>query len=89
MSFDLGRTDRRVVLEEVLSEVLRREQICKDKRWKWKNRKGETIIVRDVFAKMVKWINKFKEIGDMVTQYDPGHAALPWAAVRLVLQVSS
>lgn len=27
-------------------------------------------------------------IGDTIVQYDPGHAALPWAAVRFVLQVS-
>lgn len=80
LSFDIGRTDRRFVVEEVLAEVLKKEQLCLQKRWKWRNRKGETIIVRDVFAKMVRWINKFKEIGDMVVQYDPAHAALPWAA---------
>jgi len=88
LSFDIGRTDRRVLVEEVLAKVLEKEQLCQQKRWKWKNRKGETIIVRDVFAKMVRWINKFKEIGDTMIQYDPGHAALPWAAIRFVLQVS-
>lgn len=33
------------------------------------------------------WIQKFIEVGDIAIQYDPGHAALPWAAVRFVLMV--
>jgi hypothetical protein len=32
-------------------------------------------------------VEKFKEVGDMIVQYDPGHAALPGAGVRLLLQV--
>jgi hypothetical protein len=31
--------------------------------------KGETVILRDVFAKMVVWIEKFKGIGDNIVQY--------------------
>ena len=34
------------------------------------------------------WIRKFVEVGDIAIQYDPGHAALPWAAIRFLLQVS-
>jgi hypothetical protein len=30
------------------------------------NRKGETVIFRDIFANMVVWIEKFKEIGDNI-----------------------
>ena len=37
---------------------------------------------------MVNWIDKFKQIGDTVVQYDPGHAALPWAGVRFILQIA-
>ena len=29
-----------------------------------------------------------KQIGDTVVQYGPGHAALPWAGVRFILQVA-
>lgn len=46
------------------------------------------MILRDIFNKMVIWINMFKQIGDTVVQYDPGHAALPWAGVRFILQVA-
>lgn len=57
-----------------------------EKRWKIEIN-GKTVYLRDVCDKIILWINKFKEIGDIVMQYDPGHAALPWAAFRLLLQV--
>ena len=47
------------------------------------------MIIRDVFDKIVRWIDVFKQVGDIAVQYDPAHAALPWAAIRLVLQVYS
>jgi hypothetical protein len=43
--------------------------------------------LRDVFEKLVRWIDLFKQIGDIAVQYDPTHASLPWAGVRLILQV--
>lgn len=48
---------------------------------------GENLFVRDVLQKVSRWIKKFVEVGDVAVQYDPGHAALPWALLRLVLQV--
>ncbi len=48
---------------------------------------GQTVILRDIFSKIAVWIDRFKNIGDIVVQYDPVHAALPWAGVRFLLQV--
>lgn len=48
---------------------------------------GETVILCDLLGKIVTWLNHFKQIGDVVIQYDPTHAALPWAGVRFLLQV--
>ena len=48
---------------------------------------GKTFIVRDAFEKIAAWITRFVEVGDAIAQYDPGHAALPWAAVRFILKV--
>lgn len=50
---------------------------------------GKTFVVRDAFEKVAGWIKKFIEVGDVAVQYDPVHAALPWAAVRFILQVST
>ncbi|RDW68744.1 uncharacterized protein DSM5745_08504 [Aspergillus mulundensis] len=48
---------------------------------------GEKVIVRDLFAKVAKWITRFKELGDVAVQFDPVHAALPRAGVKFLLKV--
>ena len=48
---------------------------------------GKTFVVRDVLCRMAEWLRRFKEIGDIVVGFDPVHAALPWAAVRFLLEV--
>lgn len=58
----------------------------RDKAWKLKFR-GEDIVMRDIGMKILQWIDKFKQIGDIIVQYDPGHATLPWAAFRFLLMV--
>ncbi|KJX98386.1 hypothetical protein TI39_contig414g00007 [Zymoseptoria brevis] len=48
----------------------------------------EDLSIRDVLEKMSKWVKRFVKVGDTIVQYDTAHAALPWAGVRLILQVS-
>ena len=55
--------------------------------WVISRKDGKAFILRDLLGKIVNCVNKFREVGDAVVQYDPTHAALPWAAVRFVLQV--
>ena len=45
--------------------------------------------LRHVLDSIVSWVKKFIAIGDIAVQYDPAHAALPWAALRFVLQVNT
>ena len=45
----------------------------------------QTYSLTDIYSHAISWINKFKDIGDIAIQVDPVHAALPWAATRLVL----
>lgn len=56
------------------------------KRWRVAMPGGQKVIVRDVMEKIIHWLNRFKEVGDNAVQHDPGHAALPWVAIRFVLQ---
>lgn len=46
---------------------------------------GQRYSLSDIYSNTISWLNKFKDIGDVATQYDPVHAALPWAATRLIL----
>jgi hypothetical protein len=70
----------------VLKAVDEKKQACLKGRWKFKKGNKE-VIIRDKLEKVVKWVDKFKEVGDNAIQYDPAHAALPWACVRFFLQV--
>ncbi|KAJ0356182.1 hypothetical protein COL154_011058 [Colletotrichum chrysophilum] len=74
--------------QQLLELVYAKQQQCMDRRLKFKRSNGDVIVLRDIFEKVVKWLQKFKEVGDVATQYDPAHAALPWAGVRMLLQIA-
>lgn len=73
-------------IDSIIEEAGSKRDQCVEKRWKFwivdmkfdLSEKAERIIA---------CLNKLKEIGDVAVQYSPGRAALPWAAIRLVLQV--
>jgi hypothetical protein len=79
--------DKLTVLSDLRGDVDVARQKCEDSRLHFKRRSGEKVILRDLLGKVIKWVNLFKQVGDTAVQYDPGHAALPWALVRFVLQV--
>ncbi|KAJ9155746.1 1-alkyl-2-acetylglycerophosphocholine esterase [Pleurostoma richardsiae] len=83
---DMSR-DPHAVVCDVLAATNEKKDDCLRKRWSIVL-KGQTIILRDVFEKIAVWVNKFMAIGDLAVQYDPVAAALPWAAVRLIMQAS-
>lgn len=87
-TIDPQQTDKLVILKDVLEAVEKKKLLCLKKRWKYQKSNGEVIILRDLLEKVVVWVNKFKDVVDVAVQYDPLHAALPWAAVRLLLQVN-
>ncbi|KAI1167471.1 hypothetical protein F5B18DRAFT_601893 [Nemania serpens] len=77
--------DHHAVLYSVLSAANERKEECMKKRWRI-NVNGRTIYVRDILEKLCAWVKKIINIGDIAIQYDPVHAALPWAAIRLIMQ---
>lgn len=86
-TIDFSNPDKLKALADLQKLTTESKQRCIERRWKYTRKSGETVILRDVFDKIVKWIDTFKQIGDTVVQYDPVHAALPWAGIRFVLQV--
>lgn len=75
-------------IEEIQAAAQSKLDECIRKRWKYKRSNGQEVVLWDVLKRVTRWINKFKEVGDVAIQYDPGHAALPWAAIRFILQAS-
>ncbi|CAM1507840.1 Fc.00g046880.m01.CDS01 [Cosmosporella sp. VM-42] len=62
-----------------------KRQQCDKGRWTLKIG-GHELKLRDYATKIITWLQAFKEVGDIIVQYDPGHIALPWAAFRFILQ---
>lgn len=88
-NIDINQPDKLNVLSELLALTENARQECIKKKWRYTRKSGETVIIMDLFGKLIRWIDLFKEVGDSVVQYDPVHAALPWAGVRFLLQVWS
>lgn len=51
--------------------------------------KGRVFELQQVADRVFKWLNKFKQIGDVLVNIDPLHAGVPWAGIRFLLQVRS
>lgn len=79
--------DKLSTLQNLKLDVEKAQKKCDEKRLHCKRKNGEKVIFRDVLGKVLKWITIFRDVGDLAVQYDPGHAALPWAGVRFLLQV--
>ena len=79
--------DMTSILESTRNEIRRIVDTNREGPWKITVR-GEDIVLRDVGMKILQWIDRFKQIGDIAVQYDPRHAALPWMLFRFLLQVS-
>ena len=72
----------------VLRAIADKRKECEKKQWVlFTNKEGKQVRVRDVVDKVSGWVDQFIRIEDAAVQYDPAHAALPWAGVRLLLQV--
>ena len=50
-------------------------------------KRSRRAIVHDLADRLINWVSKFVAVGDTLMQYDAGHAAIPWAIVRFILQV--
>jgi hypothetical protein len=75
------------VIDAVSKEAVTQQKALAAKRWK-ATIGGREVILRDVFSKIIRWIDHFKAVGDIAVQFNSGAASLPWAAVRLLLQIA-
>ncbi|KAG0643976.1 hypothetical protein HOY80DRAFT_1031491 [Tuber brumale] len=76
---------RHFALEDARADAEMYRSTCYEKRSKF-NWKGKELLLHDVVSRIITWIDKFKTIGDIVSQYDPAHAVLPWVGFRFLLQ---
>ncbi|KAF8417658.1 ankyrin repeat-containing domain protein [Tirmania nivea] len=80
----LGLNDKLQTLQDLLQTASQAKGAKMAKRLKFKLGDKE-FDVQEAADRLFGWITKFKEVGDIAVQYDPAHAALPWAGVRFIL----
>jgi len=82
----LDNLDKMDALQKLfaIANQVEEQNAAKQFKLKWGDKE---IDVREKVVGFVGCLNKFKEIRDIVVQYDPVHAALPWAGVRFILMV--
>lgn len=59
---------------------------CASKKWTIKFGNQE-FLIEDKAKKVVTWLDRFKLAGDVAVNVDPLHAGLPWAIIRILLEV--
>jgi len=85
---DYGRVDILSVLQDIFTVVGRHRKASVQKEWQIKSNNKDSIVTCGEFGfgRIMNFVNKFKDDGDILAQYDPAHATISWAAVRVVLR---
>ena len=73
-------------LGRALAAAKEKQQDCDAKRWTF-TFAGRTVTLREEADKVVHWLDRLKDVGDIAASADPIHVGLPWAGVRLLLEV--
>ena len=79
-------SDIDLAFEQALAAAKEKRRYCIEKRWKFTFR-GRTVDVKEEADKVVGWLDRFKAVGDIVANVDPMRVGLPWAGIRLLLEV--
>lgn len=83
-----SQDDPQSTLASPVKEAQAKRDEAHRKRWKFTRKDGSTVILRDVFEKIVYAISKYSQVVDVAVNAAPLYAAPPWAAVRFLLQVN-
>jgi hypothetical protein len=78
----ISNLDKLNALTHLKSAAEEKKELCVRNRWRIGG-----VVFWEVLGKILNWVEKFIQIGDVVAQYDPIHTAIPWACIRVILQV--
>jgi hypothetical protein len=80
-------TDVDAIVQQALAAARQKQATCKAKRWTF-TFGGHTFVLQEKAEIIMKWLDRFKQVGDAASNVDPVHIGLPWAGISLLLQVS-
>ena len=75
-----------LAFDQAFTAAKEKQRYCIEKRWKF-TFGGRTVDLKEEADKLVGWVDRFKAVGDIVANVDPMHVGLPWAGIRLLLEV--
>ncbi|KAI9764645.1 MAG: hypothetical protein M1840_008142 [Geoglossum simile] len=84
----LKSTDKLSVLTETLDAAKGKREQCREKQWKYKRSDGSTVVLHDLFGRIVARIEKLRHFGELAAGVDPIHAGLAWAVVDFFLKIT-
>jgi hypothetical protein len=79
-------SDIDLALKQALDAAKEKQRCCIEKRWTF-TFAGRAVTLKDEADKVVRWLNRFKAVGDIAVNADPLHAGLLWAGIRFLLEV--
>ncbi|KAI9674644.1 MAG: hypothetical protein M1822_009048 [Bathelium mastoideum] len=82
-----GTEDIDFALRNAYTAAKKQQQLCDNNRWTWTCR-GRMLCLRDEADKVTAFLDRFKSVGDIAANIDPVHVGLPWAGIRLILEVA-
>jgi hypothetical protein len=80
-SSDIG-----LALKQALVAAQEKQRCCDEKRWTF-TFAGRAVTLKEEADKVVRWLDRFKAVGDVAANANPVYAGLPWAGIRLLLEV--
>ena len=83
-----GVNDIQDIVDKARIAAEEKKRLCEHNRWRYRFR-GSEIELRHKAGNVVDWLERFKAVGDVAVNASPMFAGLPWAGVRLVLEVRS
>ncbi|KAF8427603.1 ankyrin repeat-containing domain protein [Terfezia claveryi] len=84
LAANLNKPEPADILQDVLQRAIQAKEANMANQLKLKCGDKE-FDLQETADRLVRWITKFMQVGDIAVQYDPVHAALPWAGVRFIL----
>lgn len=75
------------IIREVIENLENAQKDIESKRWSYRDRNGNDIVIVERLGNILKSVNKYAMIVDTAIQHSPEITALVWAGMRGIIQV--
>ena len=74
------------ILTSILTTAQDKQELCERHQWEI-SFLGKRYVLRNIIENIIVHLRNVREVVDTIVSWDPAHMALPWAAVKFLLQV--